>query len=74
MKKIYENVTIYYKNDERECYRAISLRKNGVCTGNIVNNSDNEIKFIEQNYIPSNQIEKITFLVDNGELKTLDFK
>jgi hypothetical protein len=74
MNKIVENVTIDFKNGERECFNAILLRKKGVCTGNIVNNFDNEIKFIEQNYIPLNQIEKITFLLDNDELKTLDFK
>ena len=74
MNEIVENVTIYFKNGERECFNAISLRKKGVCTGNIVNNSDNGIKFIEQNYIPLNQIEKITFLLDNDELKTLDLK
>ena len=56
--KIYENVTIYFKNGERECYKAIKLRERGICTGIIKNNSDSEIRFIEQGYIPLDRIKK----------------
>ena len=73
MNKIVENVTIYFKNGERECYNAISFRKEGICTGIIVDNSDNDVKFIEQGYIPLDQIDKITYLSENDELRILDF-
>jgi hypothetical protein len=73
MKKIYENVTIYFKNGERECYKAITFRKKGICTGIIKNNPDSEIRFIEQGYIPLNRIEKITYLLENDETRIVDF-
>ena len=71
--KIYENVTIYFKNGERECYKAIKLREKGICLGIIKNISDREIRFIEQGYIPLNQIEKITYLLENDEISILKF-
>jgi hypothetical protein len=73
MKKIYENVTIYFKNGERECYKAIRFREKGICTGRIKDNPDSEIRFIEQGYIPLNRIEKITYLFENDELSIIDF-
>ena len=72
MNKIVENVTIYLKNGEREFYKAISLRKKGVCTGIIVNNSDSDFRFIEQEFIPHYQIQKIIFSDENGELKNIN--
>ena len=72
MNKIVENVTIYFKNGGRECYNAISFRKKGVCTGHIINDPDSNFKFIEQEYIPLDQIEKITYLSENDELEIVD--
>ena len=69
MNKILENVTIYFKNGERECYSAISFRIKGICTGLITNDTDNNLKFIEQGYIPLDQIEKITYSTEDDELK-----
>ncbi|MFE3845529.1 hypothetical protein ACFL1L_01540 [Thermoplasmatota archaeon] len=69
MEKILENVTIYFKNGERECYCAISFRKKGICTGFITNDTDNNLKFIEQGYIPLDQIDKITYSTEDDELK-----
>lgn len=71
--KIYENVTIYFKNGERECYKAIKFREKGICTGIINNNSDSNKRFIEQGYIPLNRILKITYLLENYEISILDF-
>jgi hypothetical protein len=73
MKKIFENVTIYFKNGERECYKAILFRKKGVCTGIINGNQDSEIRFIEQGYIPLNRIEKITYIFENNERNIINF-
>ena len=73
MKKIYENVTVYFKNGERKYYKATSFRKKGICTGIIENNPDKEVIFIEHGYIPLNQIEKITYLLENDETRIVDF-
>jgi hypothetical protein len=73
MKKIYENVTIYFKNSERECYKAITFREKGICTGIIKNNPYSKTRFIEQRYIPLNRIVKITYLDKNNELSIVDF-
>ena len=72
MVKILENVIIYFKNGTRECHSAISFRKKGICTGHISNEIYDDSKFIEQGYIPLNQIKKITYSKDNNELNVIE--
>jgi hypothetical protein len=66
MEKIIENAKIIYKNGKKEFYNAITVEENGIYTGNV--------KFINQSYIPKNQIQKIIFLNKNGKSKNIDLK
>ena len=71
--KVYENVTIYFKNGDRECYKAIKLREKGICIGIINKNSDRLIRFIEQGYIPLDRIEKMLGIIPiDLEIEYLD--
>jgi len=66
MDKIIENATIILKNGKKEFYNAITVEENGIYTG--------DVKFINQSYIPKNQIQKIIFLNRNGKPKNIDLK
>ena len=73
MKNIIENATIFYKNGVREIYDAISILEKGVYTGEINSIEENE-EFIQQKFIPKDQIQKIFFLNKNGKTEDIDFK
>ena len=66
MEKIIENATIIYKSGKKEFYNAITVKENGIYTG--------DIKFINQSYVPINLIQKIIFLNQNGKSKNLLIK
>ena len=66
MEKIIENATIIYKSGKKEFYNAITVKENGIYTG--------DIKFINQSYVPINLIQKIIFLNQNGKSKNLVIK
>ena len=66
MEKIIENATIIYNNGKKEFYNAITVKENGIYTG--------DIKFINHSYIPKNQIQKIIFFNRNGKQKNIELK
>ena len=73
MNKIIENATIYFKNGKQEFYKSILLREKGVCVGTIINDSDNNTKFVDQEFIPLYQIQKIIVFNEQGKSRDINF-
>jgi len=74
MSNVIENATIIYMNDLKEIFDAIILKENGIYTGHIKLLNEDKKEFINHSYIPRNQIKKIIFLTEDGEIKDIDFK
>ena len=74
MQNIIENATIIYVDGLKEIFDAIILKENGIYAGHIKSVNKDKKEFINHSYIPRNQIKKIIFLTENGEIKDIDFK
>ena len=74
MKKIIENGTILFKNGLKKNYNVISLTKTGVYTGYKDLSKTNKEKYIDQGFIPKDQIQKILVLDKHSRLKEIDFE
>ena len=71
MNDLIENATIIYKNGLKKTCEAISITEKGVYTGFI--KSSNNKEFVNNSFIPMDQIKKILVFAENGKLKNLDF-
>ena len=74
MKQVLENVAIFYKDGIKELFDAAKITEKGVYTGVIKNISLSKKKFVDDRFIPINQIQEIKFLDENDKLKDIDFK
>lgn len=71
MKKIFENVTIQYKNGEKLIYAAIQIVNKGIYTGRIIRQSEVE-EFRDNGFIPRAEIEKVMIFNDKGKVKNIE--
>jgi hypothetical protein len=74
MEKIIENGTILFKNGLKKNYDVISLTKTGVYTGHKELSNANKEKYIDQGFIPKDQIQKILVFDKDSRVKEFDFK
>lgn len=74
MRNIIENATIIYKNGFKKIVEALSITKNGIFIGKIIQNRKTKDEFINYSFIPRNQINKINFLNEKGELTHIFFE
>jgi hypothetical protein len=68
MNNIIENATVIFKNGFKKIYEAISITKKGIYTGKKGLNNDSKDDFVNYSFIPKDQIKKINFLNEWGEL------
>ena len=73
MNDLIENATIIYKNGLKKICDAISITEKGVYTGFIKSSNENKEEFVNNSFIPMDQIKKIMVFTENGNLKNLDF-
>ena len=71
MNDLIENATIIYKNGQKKFCDAISITEKGVYSGFI--KSSNNKEFVNNSFIPIDQIKKILVFTENGKLKNLVF-
>ena len=74
MNDLIENATIIYKNGLKKICDAISITEKGVYTGFIKSSNENKEKFVNNSFIPLDQIKKIMIFNENGKLKNLNFE
>ena len=74
MNDLIENATIVYKNGLKKICEAISITEKGVYTGFIKSSNENKEKFVNNSFIPLDQIKKIMIFNENGKLKNLNFE
>jgi len=74
MKQKIENGTILFKNGFKKCYEVISLTKTGVYTGHLQISNKNHKKFVDQEFIPLDQIQKILVLDKHSRVREIDFE
>jgi len=74
MKNAIENGTILFKDGSQKNYEVLSLTKTGVYTGHIQKSNNNHKKFVDQEFIPNDQIQKIFVLDEHSRLKEIDFE
>jgi len=74
MKNLIENATIIYKNGNKKIFEAISISKKGVYTGFIKNSDENKHVFVNNSFIPLDQIENIFVCNKKGKLDLLNIK
>jgi hypothetical protein len=67
-----ENATIVYKNGNKRIFEVISITEKGVYTGFIKSSEDKDV-FVNNSFIPVNQIRKITILGSNGKIMKINF-
>ena len=67
MEKIIENATIIYHNGLKKIHDAISITDNGVYIGYIKYSNNTEKIFVNNGFIPKDQIKKIVF--SNNKVK-----
>ena len=72
MNDLIENVTIVYKNGFRRLCEVISITENGVYTGFIKSSSKKDV-FVNNSFIPNDQIRKIIILKRDGKIKNINF-
>ncbi len=70
MEKIIENATIVYKNGLRKIFNAISIQNKGIYIGFIKNNNGRPV-FVNHSFIPNDQIKKIVFFNNKGNLENV---
>ena len=73
MNDLIENATIVYKNGFKKICEAISITEKGVYTGFIKSSNENKEEFVNNSFIPLDQIKKIMIFNENGKLKNLNF-
>ena len=73
MKDLIENATIIYKNGTKKIFEVISITEKGVYTGFIKDSNDNKEVFVNNSFIPLDQIKNIIICDEKGELNILDF-
>ena len=73
MKDLIENATIIYKNGTKKIFEVISITEKGVYTGFIKNINENKDVFVNNSFIPLDQIKNIIICGEKGELNILDF-
>jgi adenine deaminase len=74
MEEIIENGTIVFKNGSKKSYDVLSLTKTGVFTGHIKESTNYNKKFIDQGFIPKDQIQKILVLNKHSRWTEIDFE
>lgn len=74
MESIIKNGTIIFKNGLKKSFEVISLTKTGVFTGYFQQSNKNHKEFIDQGFIPKDQIEKIFVFNSHSRLEEIDFK
>ena len=74
MNDLIENATIVYKNGFKKICEVISITEKGVYTGFIKSSNANKEEFVNNSFIPLDQIKKIMIFNENGKLKNLNFE
>jgi hypothetical protein len=72
MSDLIENATIVYKNGFRRICEVISISEKGVYTG-FIKSSRNKDVFVNNSFIPTDQIRKIIILKRDGKIKNINF-
>ena len=72
MKNIIENATIVYKSGFRKICEVISITEKGVYAGFIKSSEKKEV-FVNNSFIPIDQIKKIIIFKENGKFKNINF-
>jgi len=73
MENILQNATITLKNKEKQLFEAILISQKGIYIGVINKSYDGKKKFEEHRFIPKEQIEKISFLNEEGKQQDIDY-
>jgi hypothetical protein len=71
MRNIIENATILQKSGVKQIYDAIYITKKGVYTGRIITTNEEEV-FEDHEFIPRDQIQRITICAQHGKSEDID--
>jgi len=70
---IYKNAIITYYNGYKEMFDAIAITNQGIYTGIIRKNKNNNEEFIDGGLVTKETIKKIILVDESGNLKNIDF-
>jgi len=73
-KNIIENVTLNYKNGEKQLANAIRITDKGIYLCHLLSSNGKVNHFEDHSFIPLDQIEQISFCNDKGKTQDVDLK
>lgn len=74
VKNIIENVTINYKNGEKQFADAIRITDNGIYLCHLNSSNGKVNRFEDHSFIPLDQIGQISFCNDKGKTQDINLK